>query len=763
VFCLCLELVATQSSEHLHPMHGSSDYHILLMDEDKDRIYIGAKDYVYSLDMNNISRTPLKVHWPVGPLREEECKLAGKNPQDECGNFVRVVQSFNRTHLYICGTGAFQPICTFITHSSLAQGSAKTTLPTGGDVGVQYSDLLIPDLYSTYPLNLELKIPVEKADSGRGKCSYSPKLESISFMANEELYSAVYTDFMATDAAIFKTMGRLPPIRSDQYNSKWLNEPVFLAIQRIPESSDRNDDKLYFFFREKSANGGTGKTSVSRIGRICLNDAGGQRSLVNKWSTFVKARLVCSVTDNTGIETHFDELQDVFILNTEDMRQPIIYGLFSTAGSVFKGSAICIYSMAEARQVFNGPFAQVEGPGYQQLPYQGKIPYPRPGTCPGGTFTPYMKSTKDFPEEVANFIRNHPLMYNPIYPIAKKTLIMRVNTDYKITKISVDRVVAGDGTYDVLFLGTDIGTVQKITVLPKHDGLSEELFLEEVDAFKVPTPILSMKISSKKQQLFISSAKGITQLALHHCGIYGKACAECCLARDPYCAWDGQQCSRYYPTNKRRRRRQDIRHGNPLTECKGFNVRSYREAVESRQFGVEGSSVFLECMPRSAQVSVKWIVQRHDTKRKKEVIYNSNIMQTERGLLFRVLHVNDSGTYYCLTVEYNFKHTVAKYSLRVMDIAMAGVFTGEEPQKPWHPSHPSSFAHGAQLPYKDFSQLHDHPGILAGISACQPQRQPEAGSDVQADERRLKEHEERTKRRDRSQRHRSEGIAFARN
>lgn len=38
------------------------------------------------------------------------------------------------------------------------------------------------------------------------------------------------------------------------------------------------------------------------------NDAGGQRVLVNKWSTFIKARLVCSVPGPHGIDTHFDEL-----------------------------------------------------------------------------------------------------------------------------------------------------------------------------------------------------------------------------------------------------------------------------------------------------------------------------------------------------------------------------------------------------------------------------------------------------------------------
>lgn len=48
--------------------------------------------------------------------------------------------------------------------------------------------------------------------------------------------------------------------------------------------------------------------------------------------------------------------------------------------AVFKGSAVCVYSMADIRMVFNGPFAHKEGPNYQWVAYSGKIPYPRPGT-----------------------------------------------------------------------------------------------------------------------------------------------------------------------------------------------------------------------------------------------------------------------------------------------------------------------------------------------------------------------------------------------
>lgn len=56
---------------------------------------------------------------------------------------------------------------------------------------------------------------------------------------------------------------------------------------------------------------------------------------------------------------------------------------------------------------------------------------------------------------------------------------------------------------------------------------------------------------SPQQQLYVSSDAGLTQVSLHRCGVYGRACSDCCLARDPYCAWDGESCSAFTPSTKR--------------------------------------------------------------------------------------------------------------------------------------------------------------------------------------------------------------------
>lgn len=34
--------------------------------------------------------------------------------QRECSNFIKVLQPFNQTHIYACGTGAFHPVCSYL-------------------------------------------------------------------------------------------------------------------------------------------------------------------------------------------------------------------------------------------------------------------------------------------------------------------------------------------------------------------------------------------------------------------------------------------------------------------------------------------------------------------------------------------------------------------------------------------------------------------------------------------------------------------------
>uniref|UniRef100_A0A669C7M1 Sema domain, immunoglobulin domain (Ig), short basic domain, secreted, (semaphorin) 3D n=1 Tax=Oreochromis niloticus TaxID=8128 RepID=A0A669C7M1_ORENI len=539
----------------------------LLLDEERGRLLLGARDHIYLLDPDNLSFQCTSYMFVFCP-----CLF-----QLECANFIRVLHNYNRTHVYACGTGAFHPTCDGV-----------------------------------------LKLLSNTEESGRLKCPFDPLQPFTSVLTDQYLYAGTSSDFLGKDTTFTRSLGPPPDqhyIRTDISEDYWINEARFIAAHPIADTYNPDDDKVYFFFREVSWEGND-KSILSRVARVCKNDVGGLRSLTNKWTTFLKARLVCSIPGPDGVDTHFDQLQDVFLLPTRDDKNPIVYAVFTTSSSIFRGSAVCVYSMADIRAVFNGPYAHKEGPDHRWVEYEGRIPYPRPGTCPSKTYDPRIRTTKDFPDEVVRFIRFHPLMYRSVYPLTGRPVFTRVKVDYTLTHIVVDRVLADDGQYEVMFLGTDVGSILKVVSITQENWSTEEVVLEELQVFQNPSPILSLEISSKQQQLYVGSREGLAQVSLSRCHLYGQACAECCLARDPYCAWDGHTCARYIPASKRRARRQDIKNGDPAMQCWDTEDSIVEEKI---LFGVQSNSTLLECIPKSQQARIRWYMQRPGSERREEV------------------------------------------------------------------------------------------------------------------------------------------------
>uniref|UniRef100_A0A667XF90 Sema domain, immunoglobulin domain (Ig), short basic domain, secreted, (semaphorin) 3bl n=1 Tax=Myripristis murdjan TaxID=586833 RepID=A0A667XF90_9TELE len=629
--CLSIHLSSSIFSGH----HGQLSLTAVFLDEYHDRLFLGGKDVLYSLTLGPVSTESKEIYWPPLPGNREDCVQRGKDPQTECANFVRLLQPFNRTHLLACGTGAFQPMCAYVYVGHRGEHA-----------------------FSMDPVNVE---------NGRGKVPHDPSLPFASTFSGGELYTGLTADFLGRDSVIFRSMGGRSTMRIET-DQKLLHDPKFVAAHLIPDNDDRDNDKVYFFFTEKAMEAGDREGAIhTRVGRVCANDVGGQRVLVNKWSTFIKARLVCSVPGPHGIDTHFNQLEDVFLLRTKDERNPDVYAIFSTISNVFQGFAVCVYRMADIREAFNGPFAHKESPDYQWGVYEGRVPYPRPGVCPSKiTNQPGREfgSTKDFPDSVLQFARSHPLMWRPVHPALRQPVLVKANIPYRLKQIVVDRVEAEDGQYDVMFIGTDVGTVLKVISLHSGNSLEmEEITLEELQVFKVGFTPSRLSLC---QALYVGSPAGVAQVKLHRCETYGKACAECCLARDPYCAWDGSSCARYLPNSKRRYRRQDIRHGNPVLQCVDQNLSVEElDVTEDRVvYGTENNSTFLECVPRSPQATVTWLVQRDD--RKEEVKLDDRVMRTEQGLLFRRLFRQDEGVYICRSREHGFTQTLARLTLDVL-------------------------------------------------------------------------------------------------
>uniref|UniRef100_A0A3B5L269 Uncharacterized protein n=1 Tax=Xiphophorus couchianus TaxID=32473 RepID=A0A3B5L269_9TELE len=612
--------------------------------------------------------------------------LCGFILQTECANFVRLLQPYNRTHLLACGTGAFQPMCAFIYVGLKTLWRCCDGL-CSPHVLVNCTGHNLPVIHDLIHIKLLLFwFSDTKKLNWLFKCG--------------ELYTGLTADFLGRDSVIFRSMGGRTTMRTET-DQKLLHDPRFIAAHIIPDNDDRDDDKVYFFFTEKASEGGDKEEAIhTRVGRVCVNDVGGQRVLVNKWSTFIKARLVCSVPGPHGIDTHFNQLEDVFLLRTKDERNPDIYAIFSTISNVFQGFAVCVYHMADIREAFNGPFAHKEGPNYQWGPYEGRMPYPRPGV-PGKEFG----STKDFPDSVLQFARSHPLMWRPVLPALRQPVLVKANIPYKLKQIVVDRVEAEDGQYDVMFIGTDVGTVLKVISLHGGNSLeAEEVTLEELQVFKVSFTSTTIQMILP---LYVGSAAGVAQVKLHRCETYGKACAECCLARDPYCAWDGSSCARFVPNSKRRFRRQDVKHGNAVLQCVDQNVNL--DVTEDKVvYGTEKNSTFLECVPRSPQASVTWLVQRDDRKEEVRRFLDDRVMSTDQGLLFRHLFRQDEGVYICRSREHSFSQTLARISLQVLQADTVDELIARN-HRPWMPCSTGPYSRGqigqSRTWFKDIMQL----------------------------------------------------------
>ncbi|KAJ4937619.1 hypothetical protein JOQ06_002251, partial [Pogonophryne albipinna] len=329
--------------------HGASfQPQTMLLDESHDRIYVGAKNTLFSLSLDQVNTHHREIQWASTESQIEECLMKGRE-KSECANYIKVLQQYNQTHLLVCGTGAFNPVCVLVR------------------VGHTGQDKLF-------------SLEEDSIMSGRGRCPYDPNSPCTSTLSRGELYIGLYTDYWENDGA-FCRLNNQTYTRTERDDRQQLNEPKFVGSAVIPDNDDRDDDKVYFFFTEREMNAeGVNKAVYTRVGRICANDQGGQRMLVNRWSSFLKTRLICSVAGPNGIDTHFDELEDVFVLKNKDGKNPEIFGLFSTTSAVFKGFAVCVYHMVDIRAAFNGPFAYRERPEHHWTPYEGRVPYPRPGS-----------------------------------------------------------------------------------------------------------------------------------------------------------------------------------------------------------------------------------------------------------------------------------------------------------------------------------------------------------------------------------------------
>uniref|UniRef100_A0A8B9GL64 Semaphorin-6A n=1 Tax=Amazona collaria TaxID=241587 RepID=A0A8B9GL64_9PSIT len=508
-------------------------------------LYIAARDHIYTVDMDTSHTEEIyfskKLTWKSRQADVDTCRMKGKH-KDECHNFIKVLLKRNEDTLFVCGTNAFNPSC---------RNYKMDTLEVLGD-----------------------------EFSGMARCPYDAKHANVALFAEGKLYSATVTDFLAIDAVIYRSLGDSPTLRTVKHDSKWLKEPYF--VQAVDYGN-----YIYFFFREIAVEyNSMGKVVFPRVAQVCKNDMGGsQRVLEKQWTSFLKARLNCSVPGDSHF--YFNILQavtDVIHFSGRD----VVLATFSTPYNSIPGSAVCAYDMLDIANVFTGRFKEQKSPDSTWTPVPDeRVPKPRPGCCAGSTSLEKYVTSNEFPDDTLNFIKTHPLMDEAVPSIVNRPWFLRTMVRYRLTKIAVDSAAGPYQNYTVVFLGSEKGIILKFLARTGNSGfLNDSLFLEEMNIYNPEKcsydsvedkRIVSMQLDKPSSALYVAFSTCVIKVPLGRCERHSKCKKACIASRDPYCGWmkESGVCTQLVLGSKLAFE-QDIEHGNTdgLGDCQNISTAS---------------------------------------------------------------------------------------------------------------------------------------------------------------------------------------------
>ncbi|XP_065368622.1 semaphorin-1A [Calliphora vicina] len=478
---------------------GNTTDYFKVLDHDDTTILVGARNVIYNISLNGL-RENSRIEWYSSDADRELCALKGKRESD-CHNYIRVFARLKDGQILLCGTNSYKPRCRHYAPILDENQTSITAAPT-----------------------YEIVRDVE----AQGLCPYSPVHNSTYAFADDQLYSATVADFSGGDPLIYREN-----LRTEQYDLKQLNQPDFVgAIER--------NGFIMFFFREIAMEFmNFGKTVYSRVGRVCKNDRGGPYTLSKTWTSFLKARLNCSVPGEFPF--YFDEIQAISPV-IESGTNPLVYAVFTTSANAIPGSAVCAFNVDDIMEAFQGRFKSQKDSQSQWLPVQEEqVPEPRPGQC--------VEDSRTLSSLAVNFVKIHPLMEMSVPAVYSRPLLTKVNLHHRLTTIAIDpQVHALNGEFhDVIYTGTDDGKITKFINIPtaSNGGSAASIdnlrtvLISELQVLPVGTPVRELVVSSKTNTLLVVSDGSLVTVPLHHCA-HIVDCASCLGLQDPNCAWDQQ-------------------------------------------------------------------------------------------------------------------------------------------------------------------------------------------------------------------------------
>uniref|UniRef100_A0A8C3SSG1 Semaphorin 4A n=1 Tax=Chelydra serpentina TaxID=8475 RepID=A0A8C3SSG1_CHESE len=454
---------------------------------------------------------------------------------------------------------------------------------------------------------------------GKGQCPFDPRHKYTAILVDGELYTGTMNNFQGNEPIISRALGSRTLLKTDAF-LRWLN------------GEDGVGGPVYFFFEETAEEFDFfEKLTVSRVARVCTNDVGGEKVLQKKWTTFLKAQLTCFQPGHFP----FNVIHHSFVL-PQPGGGAVFYGVFTSqwqmgdAGS----TAVCTFNLEDIERVFNGKYKELNKESSRWTTYSSGVPDPRPGSCSVGPSA----------DRVLSFMKNHFLMDGKVVPRNKQPLLVKQNVKY--TRIAVDQTRSVTGTsYEVMFLGTDQGFLHKAVALASGAHI-----IEEIQLFKDPEPVQNLLFSPGKGILYVGYSKGVLQVPLANCSVY-RSCADCVLARDPYCAWDGRSqscCLVSLPRLGRWRARPEI------VRQPGETHRSLSPPCIFPALSPALNSVIrLPCPQLSALANYTWSYAGHTTP--------PGLTVLDDKTLVIIMQRQAAGEYTCWASENGHRQAVARY------------------------------------------------------------------------------------------------------
>ncbi|VDM94893.1 unnamed protein product [Thelazia callipaeda] len=349
---------------------------------------------------------------------------------------------------------------------------------------------------------------------GQAIAPYDPRHNSTAvYIADgNEIYTGTVSDFAGNDPLIYrKRLSDGEGLRTQRDDLKVLDSPNFVA-------SFVYGEHVYFWYREWAAEVTDGDRQADR---------GGGRPAHERWTSFVKARLNCSIPANTPF--YFNELQAVTEPVASVDGSSYVYAVFSTPESNVQMSALCAFRMETIKRIFDyGHFKIQKTAQSLWLPYQSheNMLIPRPGSC--------VANSSKLSKNIVSFIVRNPLMHEAVPAVRSRPILVQSPGRAAFTQIAVlpnVQSVKKGVTHTALFIGTSDGRVLKL--YDPDDGPS--IIVQSVKVFAKNVPIINLMANN--EQLFVVSSKEVAALPLEYCSEQ-RNCAGCVHLQDAHCAWD---------------------------------------------------------------------------------------------------------------------------------------------------------------------------------------------------------------------------------